>query len=59
VHTNYDMVEAAAAQEASGEVLFTYDVRWTENQDLQWAYRWDVYLTMDNQIPARVHWLSI
>jgi transmembrane 9 superfamily member 2/4 len=59
VHTNYDMVETVKPQEASGEVLFTYDVYWKENLDLKWASRWDVYLNMDNQIPAKVHWLSI
>ena len=46
-------------QEAAGRVLFTYDVIWTENKELHWASRWDVYLSMDNAIPARVHWLSI
>jgi transmembrane 9 superfamily member 2/4 len=59
VHTNYDMIETVKPQEASGEVLFTYDVYWKENLDLKWASRWDVHLTMDNQIPAKVHWLQI
>jgi transmembrane 9 superfamily member 2/4 len=60
-HTDYDMVVAdnQRPQEASGDVLFTYDVIWTENKDLHWASRWDVYLSMDNAIPAKVHWLSI
>jgi transmembrane 9 superfamily member 2/4 len=40
-------------------VLFTYDVIWTENKTVQWASRWDIYLYMDNAIPAKVHWLSI
>ena len=61
VHTNYDMVTSAGhePQPAHGKVLFTYDVIWTENLDLHWASRWDIYLSMDNAIPARVHWLSI
>ena len=61
VHTNYDMVTAAdrQAQLASGKVLFTYDVLWTENLKIKWASRWDVYLNMNGQIPAKVHWLSI
>ncbi|KAI2494203.1 Nonaspanin (TM9SF) [Fragilaria crotonensis] len=46
-------------QPASGEVLFTYDVIWIENTELEWTSRWDVYLTMDNAIPARVHWSQI
>jgi transmembrane 9 superfamily member 2/4 len=60
-HTDYDMVAAGGhtAQLASGEVLFTYDVIWTENQNLHWASRWDIYLFMNNAIPAKVHWLSI
>ncbi len=61
MHTDWDMVTAPGreAQEASGKVLFTYDVTWVENTELHWASRWDVYLSMDNAIPARVHWFSI
>jgi transmembrane 9 superfamily member 2/4 len=58
-HTNYDMIVGGKPQEASGSVLFTYDVVWKENKEVQWASRWDIYLTMDNAIPAKVHWLSI
>jgi len=60
-HTNYDMVTARGQkpQPASGQVLFTYDVIWENNPNLHWASRWDIYLNMDNAIPARVHWLSI
>jgi len=60
-HTTYDMVTAKGRvpQVASGEVLFTYDVHWVENLELHWASRWDIYLSMDNAIPAKVHWLSI
>jgi transmembrane 9 superfamily protein 2/4 len=61
VHTDYDMVTARdqKPQLASGQVLFTYDVTWTENTELRWASRWDIYLSMDNAVPAKVHWLSI
>lgn len=60
-HTDYDMVYNSnrRPQPASGKVLFTYDVIWTENPYLHWASRWDIYLSMDDAIPARVHWLSI
>lgn len=60
-HTNYDMITAAGhnPQEASGDVLFTYDVIWKENTELHWASRWDIYLNMDQAIPAKVHWVSI
>lgn len=60
-HTTYEMVTADGwdPQPASGSALFTYDVKWIENSTLPWASRWDVYLTMDHAVPARVHWLSI
>jgi transmembrane 9 superfamily protein 2/4 len=60
-HTSWDMVmeNGRKPQEASGKVLFTYDVHWVENLDVAWASRWDIYLSMDNAIPAKVHWLSI
>lgn len=60
-HTTYDMVTEIGRepQEASGRVLFTYDVTWIQNDELKWASRWDIYLSMDNAIPAKVHWLSI
>eukprot|EP00546_Thalassionema_frauenfeldii_P016584 CAMPEP_0178901666 /NCGR_PEP_ID=MMETSP0786-20121207/4162_1 /TAXON_ID=186022 /ORGANISM="Thalassionema frauenfeldii, Strain CCMP 1798" /LENGTH=551 /DNA_ID=CAMNT_0020572819 /DNA_START=12 /DNA_END=1664 /DNA_ORIENTATION=- len=61
VHTDYNMVtsDGREPQLASGKVLFTYDVSWIENKELHWASRWDIYLSMDNAIPAKVHWLSI
>lgn len=60
-HTSYDMVvnDRQAPQEASGSVLFTYDVTWTENKGLRWASRWDIYLTMDHAISAKIHWIPI
>jgi transmembrane 9 superfamily member 2/4 len=58
-HTDYDMISKQKPQLASGMVLFTYDVTWTENTDLRWASRWDVYLNNNSSIPAKVHWLSI
>ena len=32
---------------------------WRENGDLPFASRWDIYLSMDSAVPARVHWWSI
>eukprot|EP00538_Stauroneis_constricta_P011134 CAMPEP_0119546002 /NCGR_PEP_ID=MMETSP1352-20130426/589_1 /TAXON_ID=265584 /ORGANISM="Stauroneis constricta, Strain CCMP1120" /LENGTH=668 /DNA_ID=CAMNT_0007590651 /DNA_START=114 /DNA_END=2120 /DNA_ORIENTATION=+ len=60
-HTSYAMVTQSGRlpQPASGRVLFTYDVIWKENLDIHWASRWDVYLSMDSAVPAKVHWLSI
>lgn len=42
----------------SGSLLFTYDVEWREST-VQWASRWDVYLTQNNAVADRVHWFSI
>ena len=60
VHTTWDMAVDAAVgpQEATGVVLFTYDVIWTES-DIHWASRWDVYLSMEGGIPASIHWYQI
>jgi len=46
-------------QEAvAGDVLFTYDVLWRASS-VKWASRWDIYLSMDNAVPDKVHWFSI
>lgn len=60
-HTNYYMVTKTGPgpQLASQKVLFTYDVKWTENKEVSWASRWDIYLTMDDSVPNKIHWLSI
>ena len=58
-HTDYSMIAEVNPQPAAGFVLFTYDVTWKANPDLHWASRWDIYLSMDHAIPAKVHWLSI
>lgn len=42
----------------TGTVLFTYDVIWRPS-NIHWASRWDIYLSMDNAVPAKVHWFSI
>ena len=36
-------------------VNFTYSLVW-EQSDIQWASRWDTYLSMSN---AQIHWFSI
>jgi transmembrane 9 superfamily protein 2/4 len=40
------------------EVIWTYDVLWHES-DIEWASRWDVYLSMANRYHDNVHWFSI
>ena len=51
-HTSYEMIKKMGhgPQEAFGKVLFTYDVIWTENLELKWASRWDIYLSMDEYV---------
>mmetsp|Transcript_2667 Transcript_2667/g.4265 ORF Transcript_2667/g.4265 Transcript_2667/m.4265 type:complete len:649 (+) Transcript_2667:89-2035(+) len=40
------------------KVLYTYDVVWRSSM-IKWASRWDIYLSMDNAVPKKVHWFSI
>jgi transmembrane 9 superfamily protein 2/4 len=40
------------------EVIWTYDVVWLES-DIEWASRWDIYLSMANRYDDEVHWFSI
>ena len=42
----------------AGNVLYTYDVLWRAS-NVRWASRWDIYLSMDNAVPDKVHWFSI
>mmetsp|Transcript_9808 Transcript_9808/g.31505 ORF Transcript_9808/g.31505 Transcript_9808/m.31505 type:complete len:254 (-) Transcript_9808:965-1726(-) len=41
-----------------GPVIFSYDVLWRPS-NIKWASRWDIYLSMDNAVPDKVHWFSI
>ncbi|CAB9526126.1 Transmembrane 9 superfamily member [Seminavis robusta] len=60
-HTNYNMVveRGREPQPASGRALFTYDVIWTEDYHTEWSNRWDVYLSLNGAVPAKVHIVSI
>ena len=40
------------------EILFTYDVIWTEGF-LDWSSRWDIYLSEDQLVPVVVHLYQI
>mmetsp|Transcript_12152 Transcript_12152/g.36621 ORF Transcript_12152/g.36621 Transcript_12152/m.36621 type:complete len:664 (+) Transcript_12152:48-2039(+) len=40
------------------KVTYTYDVAW-RGSTIRWASRWDIYLSMDNAVPKKVHWFSI
>lgn len=61
-HTHYDMI-AKQGRIPQGvpmdQVIFTYDVIWQENVQTTWSKRWDIYVTMDKYIPAKVHWFSL
>jgi len=39
-------------------ILYTYDVIWSESS-VRWANRWDLYLTENHLIPAKVHWKAV
>merc|ERR1719305_685003 len=40
------------------EVIWTYDVMWRPS-DIEWASRWDIYLSMAGRYDDEVHWFSI
>jgi transmembrane 9 superfamily protein 2/4 len=40
------------------EVIWTYDVVWRFSK-IEWASRWDVYLSMAGRFDDEVHWFSI
>jgi len=48
--------EKQALQE--GEIIFTYSIHWKPSE-VKWASRWDIYLSMDNAVPDKVHWFPI
>ena len=49
---------SGAAQPVEARVVFTYDIVW-QASEIKWASRWDIYLSMDNAVPDKVHWFSI
>ena len=40
------------------EIIWTYDVMWRESS-IEWASRWDLYLSMAGRYDDEVHWFSI
>lgn len=54
----YDEVKTNKQKVSNTKVLFTYGVEFRES-DIEWASRWDIYLSMNDAIPDRVHWFSI
>jgi len=57
-HFTRNDISSAQRVKADAKVLYTYDVTWVLS-DVQWASRWDVYLSEDHMVPAQVHWYSI
>lgn len=39
-------------------VPWTYDVSWVPSE-VQWASRWDIYLSMGNRFSDNIHWFAI
>ena len=56
-HTDYDSF-AEKHKVQNGNVVFTYSVEF-KYSDVHWASRWDVYLSMNDAVPEKVHWFSI
>lgn len=60
LHTTFGMVTSdVKPQPVEGKILFTYDVIWKENKEVSWASRWDIYLSMNDAVPDKIHWFSI
>jgi transmembrane 9 superfamily protein 2/4 len=45
-------------RESSTEIIWTYDVEWRASK-IEWASRWDLYLSMAGRYDDEVHWFSI
>jgi len=56
-HTEYS-AEREGQKIGESQVVYTYDVQW-RSSDIQWASRWDVYLSNNNTSSDKVHWFSI
>jgi len=50
--------ENSADKDGGMKMTFSYDVFWVPS-DIQWASRWDKYLSMDGMYSDYVHWFSI
>jgi len=59
IHTAYDSLTklGVGPQPANGNVLFTYDVNWVENRDLEWSDRWEIYMTPSLAVRPRLMYL--
>ena len=57
-HLSLDNVVGQQELVANKPILFTYDVVW-RNRGKPWGQRWEIYLTNDNWVPAKLHWTSV
>ena len=57
-HMEREMVRSSMLIEPKTKIIFTYDVIWKQS-DVAWSSRWDIYLSEDHLVPAKVHWYSI
>jgi len=57
-HLTRDSISRSQKVVEEESILYTYDVTFKES-DVEWASRWDVYLSEDHLVPAQVHWYSI
>jgi transmembrane 9 superfamily protein 2/4 len=57
-HMAENLIQQAQVVEEGQSILYTYDVIFVESP-IQWASRWDLYLSEDHMVPAQVHWYSI
>eukprot|EP00980_Cylindrotheca_fusiformis_P025571 scaffold14098_cov66-Cylindrotheca_fusiformis.AAC.2 len=56
--TQRSIITSIQPVEEGETIIFTYDVIWSET-DVDWARRWDIYLTEDHLIPDQIHWFTI
>lgn len=52
------LLTGADAKGDAYKITFSYDVFWVPS-DIQWASRWDIYLSMGGLYSDNVHWFSI
>ena len=55
-HLEYSAIKEH--QSLRTQILFSYGVEWRKS-DVQWASRWDVYLSMNKAVSDKVHWFAI
>ena len=57
-HTLPRAIIYSSSMKQGADVTWTYDVEWTQS-NIQWASRWDIYLSMGNRFSDEIHWFAI